>query len=239
MKETKRIADLQRSLEEAMSRLSSENQGLDVQEAKILLENAKKNISVLREEIHRLKAALACTQQTEIECESSSSLSNLTSSPVAGAMSVKSSPQSSSLMGSSSSPAAVGAAAALVKDTKFFKSLSSDFGRHFVIIVDKSASMKLGDRWKQAEETVKVLSEKACERDTDGISLYFFSSQTKTALGEVMAFNKYDSVTSEETVMELFNAKENKPHGGTDLTKVLTDALSKSVSNKVSKLCLN
>lgn len=110
-------------------------------------------------------------------------------------------------------------------NTNFFKKVGSkDQDRDYTIIVDKSASMKLAGRWKQAEAAVKRLAKSCCECDSDGITLYFFSSHSKTSKGEFPAFNKYENVSSEEDVMKLFAAKENVPKGGTDLTKVLKDA---------------
>lgn len=116
-------------------------------------------------------------------------------------------------------------AAGAMADTHFFKKMGSiDRSRDYIIIVDKSASMKLGGRWKQAEEAVKKLAISCCECDEDGITLYFFSSHSKTSKGEFPAFNKYDNIKTQKEVMKLFGEKENAPKGGTDLTKVLTDA---------------
>jgi hypothetical protein len=113
----------------------------------------------------------------------------------------------------------------LISNTKFFVSINQcDSSRDYVIIVDKSSSMKVSDRWKQAEEAVKILAQKACECDTDGITLYFFSSHRKTSQGDFPAFNKYSNVISPEEVMRLFSLKENEPKGSTDLTRVLKDA---------------
>jgi len=116
-------------------------------------------------------------------------------------------------------------AAAVVSSTKFFQALNEGHDRDYIIIIDKSASMKLQGRWKQAEEAVKVLAESACKLDEDGITLYFFSSHSKTSKGEFPAFNKYENVKSSTEVMRLFAMKENQPKGGTDLTRVLRDAL--------------
>ena len=114
-------------------------------------------------------------------------------------------------------------------NTSFFKKVGSrDQDRDYTIIVDKSASMKLQGRWKQAESAVKRLAKSCCECDSDGITLYFFSSHSKTSKGDFPAFNKYENVSSQENVMKLFAAKENVPKGGTDLTKVLRDACKPS-----------
>ena len=137
-------------------------------------------------------------------------------------------------------------------DTHFFKKMgTADKSRDYIIIVDKSASMKLGGRWTQAEEAVKKLAVSCCECDEDGITLYFFrycarvdktntenanfllsfphffisrSSHSKTSKGEFPAYNKYENIKTPKEVMRLFGLKENTPKGGTDLTKVLQDA---------------
>ena len=97
-------------------------------------------------------------------------------------------------------------------NTNFFKKVGQkDADRDYTIIVDKSASMKLAGRWKQAEAAVKRLAQSCCDCDSDGITLYFFSSHSKTSKGEFPAFNKYQNVASQEAVMKLFAAKENVP----------------------------
>ena len=124
-------------------------------------------------------------------------------------------------------------ASATLSKSKFFTSINSaDGSRDYTIIIDKSASMKLAGRWKQAEDAVKVLADSACKIDDDGITLYFFSSHSKTSKGEFPAFNKYENVKSANEVMRLFALKENQPKGGTDLTKVLKDALHLEASGK-------
>ena len=76
-----------------------------------------------------------------------------------------------------------------ISQSKFIETINTvDTSRDYIIIVDKSASMKLGGRWKAAEEAVKVLSPAACKCDEDGITLYFFSSHSKTSKGD---FRKY------------------------------------------------
>ena len=46
------------------------------------------------------------------------------------------------------------------------------------------------------------------------------------------AFNRYDNVKSSEEVMRLFAESVNAPKGGTDLTRVLRDALKPSEKAK-------
>ena len=102
--------------------------------------------------------------------------------------------------------------------------LQFDKTRDYTIVVDRSASMKLKGRWKEAEEAVRELCSASCECDPDGIDLYFFSSHSKTSRGEMPAFYKYSAVKDGEEVMKQFKNPFNQPKGGTDLTKVLKDA---------------
>ena len=85
--------------------------------------------------------------------------------------------------------------------------------------------MKLKGRWKEAEEAVRSLCTASCDCDPDGIDLYFFSSHSKTSRGELPAFIKYPAVKDGDEVMKQFTNPLNQPKGGTDLTKVLRDAL--------------
>lgn len=59
-----------------------------------------------------------------------------------------------------------------------------------------------------------------------GVSLYFYSSHSKSLTGDVVAFNKFDCVKSADAVMDLFASKQNRPYGGTLLAKALNDALT-------------
>lgn len=112
-----------------------------------------------------------------------------------------------------------------MEHTMFVKKLAEvDSSRDYIIIVDRSASMKLKGRWQEAEEACKVLCSQACKCDADGITLYFFSSHSKTSKGETPAFTKYENVATGEDVMKQFQSKNNEPHGGTDLVTVLKDA---------------
>lgn len=109
--------------------------------------------------------------------------------------------------------------------TNFVEKLNAiDTNRDYTIIVDRSASMKLQGRWKSAEQAVKILSAAACKCDDDGITLYFFSSHSKTSKGEFPAFHKFDNVKTQQDVMKLFADPKVGPKGGTDLTRVLRDA---------------
>ena len=109
----------------------------------------------------------------------------------------------------------------------FVKKLAEvDSSRDYIIIVDRSASMKLKGRWQEAEEACKVLCSQACKCDADGITLYFFSSHSKTSKGETPAFTKYENVATGEDVMKQFQSKNNEPHGFGELSFLL---LSSSV----------
>ena len=112
-----------------------------------------------------------------------------------------------------------------IESTMFLKKLSEvDCTRDYIIIVDRSASMRLKGRWKEAEEACKVLCHHACKCDENGITLYFFSSHSITSKSETPAFTKYENVITGHDVMKQFESKVNAPHGGTDLTSVLKDA---------------
>lgn len=90
--------------------------------------------------------------------------------------------------------------------------------RDYTLIIDKSGSMATNDttsgtRWKAAQEATLGLANKINEFDPDGITVYPFSSN----------FKRYDNVTPEK-VSQVF--AENEPNGGTDLARVLKDALA-------------
>ncbi len=69
--------------------------------------------------------------------------------------------------------------------------------------MDASGSMFAGERWKQAEEAVKLLAPHACRCDPDGISLYFFSS----------LFYKYEHVKTAKQVNAFFAQRVNQIRG--------------------------
>ncbi len=120
-----------------------------------------------------------------------------------------------------------------LKYTRFLQRLNTiDSHRDYTIIIDRSASMSLRNRWKSAEDAVKLLSDAVCRCHSDGFTLYFFSSRSQTTHGEIPPFRMYPSVKSSDEVMEKFASKENRPKGGTDLTTVLKDACSKRIDGK-------
>ena len=126
-----------------------------------------------------------------------------------------------------------------LSQSNFVEKLNAiDANRDYTIIVDRSASMKLQGRWKSAEQAVKILSSAACKCDDDGITLYFFSSHSKTSKGEFPAFHKFENVKTQEDVMKLFSDPKIGPKGGTDLTRVLKDACSVEASKSKAQSIL-
>ena len=96
--------------------------------------------------------------------------------------------------------------------------------RDYTIIVDKSASMSSTDgglksRWEQVQEATDGLARKVHTLDPDGITIYTFNG----------SFKKYENTTPDK-LENLW--KENEPSGGTDLTKVLSDALGDFATRK-------
>lgn len=126
-----------------------------------------------------------------------------------------------------------------IEHTMFFKAISEvDTTRDYTIIVDRSASMKLKGRWKEAEAACQALCEATVKADADGMTLYFFSSHSKTSKGETPSFTKYEDITTGAEIMEQFTSKTNEPHGGTDLVTVLKDALPPPGSKPASILVI-
>merc|ERR1711871_14026 len=126
-----------------------------------------------------------------------------------------------------------------IENTEFVKKLCQvDKSRDYIIIVDRSASMKLKGRWKEAEEACKVLCHHACKCDADGITLYFFSSHSVTSKTTTPSFTKYENVATGQDVMKQFESKVNAPHGGTDLVSVLKDAFVSPDGKKLSILVI-
>jgi uncharacterized protein YegL len=89
--------------------------------------------------------------------------------------------------------------------------------RDYTLVLDKSGSMSTVDngrrvsRWQQAQESTLALARKCEELDSDGITVYTFSSR----------FRRYDNVTAAK-VAQIF--QENDPVGSTDLAGVLQAA---------------
>lgn len=91
--------------------------------------------------------------------------------------------------------------------------------RDYTLIIDKSGSMSTPDqedgrsRWQAAQQSTLALAKKCEQLDSDGITVYIFSSR----------FKRYDNVTS-CMVGQVF--RENYPMGTTNLAAVLQDAIS-------------
>jgi hypothetical protein len=81
--------------------------------------------------------------------------------------------------------------------------------RDFVVIVDRSGSMWLDDRWAQASQAVAFLAPYVTALDPDGITLFFFDSTV----------TKYEHVSTPDRVREIFGTEE--PNNQTDLGQVL------------------
>ena len=110
--------------------------------------------------------------------------------------------------------------------TIFFRYIMAvDISRDYTIIVDRSTSMKLQGRWKEAEAAVSSICDATCLVNVEGVTLYFFSSPSQTHHGETSYFVRYDNVKTSKEIIEKFRLSSNQPRGGTDLTKVLDDAI--------------
>lgn len=106
-----------------------------------------------------------------------------------------------------------------VNKLNFFKSVCALEDRDYTIIVDKSGSMS-GDRWNQAKNAVTFLAPQCVKADTDGITLYFFSSSS----------TKSENITSAKKVMKAFS--NNSPSGSTNLHDVLERAFNDRTKKK-------
>ncbi|GET42956.1 hypothetical protein MiSe_77740 [Microseira wollei NIES-4236] len=99
--------------------------------------------------------------------------------------------------------------------------------RDYTLIIDKSGSMSTPDqpggrsRWDAAQESTLALARKCEQFDSDGITVYLFSSR----------FRRYDNVTS-STVVQIF--QENDPAGSTNLAAVLQDATNRYFERKAA-----
>ncbi len=99
--------------------------------------------------------------------------------------------------------------------------------KDYTLIIDKSGSMSTPDqpggrsRWDAAQESTLALARKCEQFDSDGITVYLFSSR----------FRRYDNVTS-STVVQIF--QENDPAGSTNLAAVLQDATNRYFERKAA-----
>jgi len=97
--------------------------------------------------------------------------------------------------------------------------------RDYTLIIDKSQSMATQDqadgksRWEIAQESTYALAQQCEQYDSDGITVYLFSSRYK----------RYDNVTSDK-VNQIYT--ENDPMGKTNLYHVLEDAVENYFQRK-------
>lgn len=97
--------------------------------------------------------------------------------------------------------------------------------RDYTLIIDKSGSMSTPDRpggktrWEAAQESTLALA-KTCEQfDSDGITVYLFSSR----------FRRYENITSDK-VAKIY--EDNEPMGRSNLAGVLKDAIESYFQRK-------
>lgn len=103
--------------------------------------------------------------------------------------------------------------------------------RDYVIIIDRSASMKTPDqkggmtRWKAVEEVIKAIYWELNEKyDPDGVTIYLFAN----------SFKKIPDIQNEQKIMKIF--EEFGPVlGGTNLDEVLQDAINIYFQRKSDK----
>jgi len=99
--------------------------------------------------------------------------------------------------------------------------------RDYTLLIDKSQSMSTQDqlggksRWEVAQESTYALAKECETYDSDGITVYLFSSR----------FKRYDNVTSDQ-VSKIY--AENDPMGKTDLLSVLEDAVENYFQRKAA-----
>ncbi len=96
--------------------------------------------------------------------------------------------------------------------------------RDYTLIIDKSGSLADDSGngktlWEVAKESTIALAEKCDEIDSDGITVYLFSSN----------FKRYDNVTVDK-VKEIY--AQNEPMGKSELQPVLNDALNNYFERK-------
>lgn len=96
-------------------------------------------------------------------------------------------------------------------DCAFFKQARAKIARDYILIVDRSGSMR-GTNWIEAEEAVRYFAGNICEFDPDGITLIFFDN-------EVVSFQ---NVRDPDVISMHFT--EFPPRGSTNLAAALHTA---------------
>eukprot|EP00027_Filamoeba_sp_ATCC50430_P008203 CAMPEP_0168558438 /NCGR_PEP_ID=MMETSP0413-20121227/9974_1 /TAXON_ID=136452 /ORGANISM="Filamoeba nolandi, Strain NC-AS-23-1" /LENGTH=336 /DNA_ID=CAMNT_0008589567 /DNA_START=104 /DNA_END=1114 /DNA_ORIENTATION=+ len=104
--------------------------------------------------------------------------------------------------------------------TKFFRNMNNQRPRDYILIVDKSGSMQVDNRWSEARAAVASLAPPICRADPDGITLYLFSND----------FKVYKGVKDASKVTGIF--EKTKPDCSTDLAKVLSAAFDEHFKQK-------
>jgi|UniRef100_A0A7S4FEE0 hypothetical protein len=103
----------------------------------------------------------------------------------------------------------------------FFECVASAMDCNYIVIVDRSSSMrsgiwdgtKMATRWDEAREALKVIAPAVTEADPDGVTVYFFS-------------DSYTRFASQKTAAECEGLFESySPQGGTELHEVLAAAI--------------
>jgi Mg-chelatase subunit ChlD len=93
-------------------------------------------------------------------------------------------------------------------DCAFFKQARAKIQRDYILVVDRSGSMR-GSNWVEAEEAVRYFARHICEFDSDGITLIFFDN-------EIIDFQ---NVKDPDFISQAF--QEHPPRGSTNLAGAL------------------
>ena len=94
-------------------------------------------------------------------------------------------------------------------ECKFLLTAKEHLARDYVLVIDRSGSMSVHGRWKEAEQAVQKLAPYICKFDPDGVDIFLFDHQ----------FQKFGGVKSAEEVKGIFSS--TGPRGSTDLAQVL------------------
>lgn len=101
--------------------------------------------------------------------------------------------------------------------------------RDYTLIIDRSSSMSTLDqpegksRWAVLQEWTLALARQCEEFDLDGLTVYLFSHH----------FKRYKNITSSK-VEQIFHFPENEPHGSSNLSIVLQDAINNYFQRKAA-----
>jgi Mg-chelatase subunit ChlD len=103
----------------------------------------------------------------------------------------------------------------------FFEQVQSREDANYIVILDRSASMrsslmaqgKMSTRWAEAEAALEVIAPAVCNADPDGVTVYFFSD----------SHTKFSGCRSADDIKNIF--QKFVPAGGTELHPVLLEAI--------------